>query len=131
MRLDAVSKNIHLRLVLPASLPMIVGNRTQLIQALLNLVLNAFEAMAQNGEAPREVQLSVTQREAGWLNVAVRDSGMGIDPAVMPMLFQAFFTTKPKCMGMGLSIVRSIVENHGGGCGRPAIRIAARLWSSR
>jgi C4-dicarboxylate-specific signal transduction histidine kinase len=80
---------------------------------LLNLVLNAFEAMAQNGEAPREVQLSVTQRDAGWLNVAVLDSGMGIDPAVMPMLFQAFFTTKPKGMGMGLSIVRSIIEPWG------------------
>ncbi len=119
IRPDATAKNISVRLALPASLPAIVGNRTQLIQALINLIVNAFDAICQNGEGPREVHLSVTQREPGWVHIAVRDSGEGIAPAIMPLLFDAFFTTKPKGMGMGLAIVRSIVEKHGG-----------RLWAT-
>jgi signal transduction histidine kinase len=120
VRLDAEAKNISVRLALPSSLPAIVGNRTQLIQALVNLILNAFDAICQNGEGLREVHLGVTQREPGSVHVEVRDSGVGIDPAIMPLLFDAFFTTKPKGMGMGLAIVRSIIENHGG-----------RLWATR
>ncbi|MBV8134277.1 MAG: GHKL domain-containing protein, partial [Deltaproteobacteria bacterium] len=107
-------------LELPHSLPPIVGNRTQLIQALINLILNAFDAVCQNDGSPREVDLIVSHRQAGLLNVAVRDTGSGVDPAIMPLLFDAFFTTKPNGMGMGLSIVRSIIENHGG-----------RLWAAR
>ncbi len=120
VKLNATARNISVRLDLPAFLPTIVGNRTQLIQALINLILNAFDAICENGDGPREVHLSVTQREAGWVHVAVRDSGSGIDPAIMPSLFDAFFTTKPAGMGMGLAIVRSIIENHGG-----------RLWATR
>ena len=120
VRLDAAARNISLHLALPASLPAIVGNRTQLIQALINLLLNAFDAISQNGGGPREVDLTVTQNEPGSMHVAVRDSGAGIDPSIMPMLFDAFFTTKPKGMGMGLAIVRSIINNHGG-----------RLWATR
>jgi signal transduction histidine kinase len=120
VRLDATAKNINVRLDMPAFLPTIVGNRTQLIQALINLILNAFDAICQNGDGPREVRLSVAQGDAGWVHVAVRDSGAGIDPAIMPLLFDAFFTTKPTGTGMGLAIVRSIVDNHGG-----------QLWATR
>ena len=86
----------------------------------MNLILNAFKAMAENDDRRREVEISARQCEPGRVHVAVRDSGKGIDLEIMPRLFDAFFTTKPKGMGMGLAIVRSIVENHGG-----------RLWATR
>ena len=120
VRFDAEAKNITVRLALPDYVPTIVGNRTQLLQALINLILNGFDAICQNEDGPREVHLIVSQREPEWLNVAVRDTGAGVDLAIMPLLFDAFFTTKPNGMGMGLSIVRSIIENHGG-----------RLWATR
>jgi signal transduction histidine kinase len=111
---DAVFKNISLHLDLPASLPTIIGNRTQLIQALMNLVLNAFDSVCENGDGPREVTIWVKENETGEARIAVRDSGKGIAPEIMPRLFEAFFTTKPNGMGMGLAITRSIIENHGG-----------------
>ena len=117
---DAVFKNISFHLDLPASLPTAIGNRTQLIQALMNLVLNAFDAVCENGNGPREVEIRASQGETGLVHIAVRDSGNGIDPEIMPRLFDSFFTTKPKGMGMSLAIVRSIVQNHGG-----------RLWATR
>jgi len=80
----------------------------------MNLVLNAFDAVCENDDGLREVEIRASRREAGRLHLAVRDSGKGIDPEAMPRLFDAFFTTKLKGMGMGLAIVRSIVESHGG-----------------
>jgi PAS domain S-box-containing protein len=120
VRADAALKNVTLRLDLPTTLPTVIGNRTQLIEALMNLVLNAFDSVCESVDGPREVEMRVNQPEAGRIHVSVRDSGKGIEPEVMPRLFDAFFTTKPKGMGMGLAIVRSIVENHGG-----------RLWATR
>jgi signal transduction histidine kinase len=117
---DAVLKKISFHLDLPASLPTVIGNRPQLIQALMNLVLNAFDAVCENGNGPREVEIRARARGTSGVHIAVRDSGNGIDPKVMPRLFDAFFTTKPEGMGMGLAIVRSIVENHRG-----------RLWATR
>lgn len=117
---EAILKNVTLWLDLPATLPTVVGNRTQLVQALMNLVLNAFDAVCANGDGPREVEIRASERETGRVHIAVRDSGIGIDPEVMPRLFDAFFTTKPNGMGMGLAIARSILENHGG-----------RLWATR
>ena len=114
---DAVFKNISLHLDLPASLPTIIGNRTQLIQALVNLVLNAFDSVCENGDGPREVTIWVKENETGEARIAVRDSGKGIAPEIIPRLFEAFFTTKPNGMGMGLAITRSIIENHGGRLG--------------
>jgi signal transduction histidine kinase len=111
---DAVFKNISFQLDLPASLPPVLGHRAQLVQALLNLVLNAFDAVGESGEGPREVAIHARERETGRVHIGVRDSGIGIDPEVMPRLFDLFFTTKPKGMGMGLAIVRSIIESHGG-----------------
>jgi signal transduction histidine kinase len=117
---DAVFKNVSFHLDLAASLPTVIGNRTQLIQALMNLVLNAFDAVCENGNGPREVEICARLRETGRVHIAVRDSGIGIAPQIMPKLFDPFFTTKPEGTGMGLAIVRSIVENHGG-----------RLWATR
>jgi signal transduction histidine kinase len=120
VRTEAALKGITVRLDLPDSLPTVVGNKNQLIQALMNLILNAFEAICENDNRGRIVEISARQREAGHVHVAVRDSGKGIDLEIMPRLFDAFFTTKPKGMGMGLAIVHSIIENHGG-----------QLWATR
>ena len=89
------------------------GDRIQLQQVVVNLILNAVEAMA---DAPPPRELLVTSGEAGdgGVLVAVRDSGAGIDPRDLHRIFEAFFTTKPTGIGMGLSICRSIVEAHGG-----------------
>jgi PAS domain S-box-containing protein len=114
VRADAASKNVTLRLELPTAVPTVIGNRTQLIEALMNLVLNAFDSVCESVDGPRVVELRASQPEAGRIQVSFRDSGKGIEPEVMPRLFDAFFTTKPKGMGMGLAIVRSIIENHGG-----------------
>lgn len=119
LRHDAVLKGITLRLIIPDSLPSLVGQRTQLVQLILNLVLNAFDAVCESDSATREVEIRASHDGAGVAKVAVRDSGTGIDPADMPRLFDAFFTTKKKGIGLGLAIARSIVENHGG-----------RLWAS-
>jgi predicted ATPase/signal transduction histidine kinase len=116
----AMLKNVTFRLNLPASLPIVIGSRSLLVQALMNLVLNAFDAVCEDGVEPREVEIRASRPAPGQIRIAVSDSGRGIDPAIMPRLFDAFFTTKPKGMGMGLAIVRSIVENHGG-----------RLWATR
>jgi PAS domain S-box-containing protein len=120
VRADAVFKNVTLRLDLPTALPTVTGNRAQLIEALMNLVLNAFDAVCESVDGPHEVEMRASQPEAEHIHVSVRDSGKGIEPEVMPRLFDAFFTTKPKGMGMGLAIVRSIIENHGG-----------RIWARR
>jgi PAS domain S-box-containing protein len=120
VRADAIMKNVTLRLDLPASLPTVIGNRTQLVEALMNLVLNAFDSVCESADGPREVEIRASQPEPRQIHVSVRDSGKGIEPDVMPRLFDAFFTTKPQGMGMGLAIVRSIIENHGG-----------RLWATR
>ena len=85
----------------------------------MNLVSNGVDSVCETGGAGR-VEIRGSQPEAGRVRVSVRDSGKGIEPEVMPRLFDAFFTTKPKGMGMGLAIVRSIIENHGG-----------RLWATR
>jgi C4-dicarboxylate-specific signal transduction histidine kinase len=113
-RPDATLKNVALRLDLPTTRLTVMGNRTKLIEVLMNLVVNAFESVCESVDGPREVVLRASQPEAGRIQVAVSDSGKGIEPEVMPRLFDAFFTTKSKGMGMGLAIVRSIIENHGG-----------------
>jgi PAS domain S-box-containing protein len=89
------------------------GDRVQLQQVLLNLILNAAEAMGSVEAGPRELLITAEQNPAG-VRVAVRDSGPGIDPAHLERVFDAFYTTKPSGVGMGLSICRSIIESHGG-----------------
>jgi C4-dicarboxylate-specific signal transduction histidine kinase len=89
------------------------GDRVQLQQVLLNLILNAAEAMSSVEEGARELLISTKEDQAG-VAVAVRDSGPGIDPEHLEQVFDAFYTTKPSGIGMGLSICRSIIDAHGG-----------------
>jgi signal transduction histidine kinase len=89
------------------------GDRVQLQQVVMNLVLNACEAMASVKAGPRILSIS-TEQNASRIRVAVRDSGPGIDPIHLDRIFEAFYTTKSSGTGMGLSICRSIIEAHGG-----------------
>lgn len=94
------------------------GDRVQLQQVMLNLILNAVEAMSSVGEGPRELSISTGPGDRGGILVAVADSGPGIDPEHLDLVFKPFHTTKPSGMGMGLSICQSIIAAHGG-----------RLWA--
>jgi len=120
VRPDALSRNIALRAASPVTLAPVSGNRTELVQATFNLVQNAFDSICEVADGPREVELGADQTEAEWVHVTVRDSGKGIDPRFMPRLLDAFFATKSTGMGMGLTIVRSIIEHHGG-----------RIWATQ
>jgi signal transduction histidine kinase len=93
----------------------IAGDRVQLQQVVINLVVNSIQAMAAVDDRPRILQLRTLQLDADNVQLEVHDSGVGIDPQEAHLLFNAFYTTKQDGMGMGLSISRSIVEAHGGG----------------
>jgi signal transduction histidine kinase len=113
LRNDARARGISLRLSMPTPLPCVVGNRQGLLQVLMNLVLNAFDSVSDCSEGPRAVEISAVQ-EPAEIRVRVRDTGKGIDPQIMPRLFNAFITTKSTGTGMGLAIARSIIEKSGG-----------------
>jgi PAS domain S-box-containing protein len=111
---DLLKSQVTLRCELCAELPPVRGDRVQLEQVILNLIINAREAMAPVADGQRELVM-ISQKFAGdGVLVAVRDSGAGVNPQDIDRLFTAFFTTKSKGMGMGLSISRSIIEAHGG-----------------
>jgi two-component system sensor kinase FixL len=95
-------------------LPFVRGDRVQLQQVLLNLLMNAMDAVADDAPDKRRVKLQVRSNGDGFVVVAVSDWGHGIPAEKLNSIFEPFFTTKPQGMGMGLSISRSIVEAHGG-----------------
>ena len=116
-RSEVLSHRVSLRTQLATGLPLIGGDRVQVQQVVLNLVLNAVEAMSTDSDGLRDLLISTEQSQEDGVLVAVRDSGPGIDPDIVERVFQSFYTTKPSGMGMGLSICRSIVDAHGGRLG--------------
>jgi PAS domain S-box-containing protein len=103
---------LHARLA--DDLPLVPADRVQLQQVIMNLVVNAAEAMSGIGDRSRELSIASREEDANAVFVEVRDTGLGIDPADLGRLFQSFYTTKPDGIGMGLAISRSIIEAHGG-----------------
>ena len=114
VRRDASRQHVALSLDLAAALPMVLGDRIQLRQVLLNLVRNAFEAMQAQGDATRTLALCTTCETRDVVTIAVQDSGIGLDEASMVRLFHPFFTTKAGGMGLGLALSRSMIAAHGG-----------------
>jgi C4-dicarboxylate-specific signal transduction histidine kinase len=111
---ELISHRVSLRMELVPSPPMILGDRVQLQQVIINLVMNAIEAMQSVPDRPRELVIRSLRDGTGQLLVGVTDCGVGISVEDADQLFNAFFTTKANGLGMGLSICRSIVETHGG-----------------
>jgi hypothetical protein len=112
---SAITTNgVSVRTRLAEALLPVQGDRVQLQQVVLNLILNAVEAMNAVEAGPRELSISTEQTPAGGVLVSVRDSGPGIDPDRLDRVFEAFYTTKSSGVGMGLSISRSIIDAHGG-----------------
>jgi PAS domain S-box-containing protein len=111
---EAVKNGVSVQTQLAEGLPIIQGDRVQLQQVILNLIINAVEAMSGAGEGSRELQISSGKAESDGVFVAVRDSGPGLAPASLEHLFEAFYTTKPGGLGMGLSVCHSIIEAHRG-----------------
>lgn len=111
---EAIKQGVAVRTDLDADLPLIHGDRVQLQQVVLNLIVNAMEAMSTMPAGAREVNIRTRADDAGAIAVTVRDTGPGVAPETTGRLFDPFFTTKPNGMGMGLSICQSIVHAHGG-----------------
>jgi C4-dicarboxylate-specific signal transduction histidine kinase len=112
---SAITKNaVSVQTHFTEGLLPIQGDRVQLQQVVLNLGLNAVDAMSSVEAEPRELVISTEQNQTNGVRVAVRDSGPGIDPEHLERVFEAFYTTKSNGVGMGLSICRSIIEAHGG-----------------
>ena len=117
---EALKHGVSVRTQLADGLPLIQGDRVQLQQVVLNLILNAVQAMGAVTDGTREVLITTSQTEPNAVCLGVRDTGPGLSAETLPRLFEPFYTTKPGGMGMGLAICRSIIEAHGG-----------RLWATR
>jgi signal transduction histidine kinase len=113
-RSEAFKNSVSVRTQFAEGLPAVQADRVQLQQVVLNLIVNAIEAMAAVGEGERELLISTGRDASDGVHVTLRDSGLGLDPKNVERLFEAFYTTKPTGMGMGLAICRSIIEAHGG-----------------
>ena len=119
VRTEIHRNNILLRTELSDELPLVWGDRIQLQQVILNLFLNAIEAMSGGGHAPRDLVVCSAKDGPESVVVTVRDSGTGLDASMMDRLFEAFYTTKDHGMGIGLAVSRTIIQAHGG-----------RLWAT-
>jgi C4-dicarboxylate-specific signal transduction histidine kinase len=116
---EAMKYGISVLTELADHLPVVEADRVQLQQVLLNLIVNALDAMGAPNEGPRQLLISTGKGETSGVLVAVQDSGPGLEAAMLERVFESFYTTKPTGLGLGLSICRSITEAHGG-----------RLWAS-
>ena len=117
---DVLRSKVELQVELEADVPPVLGDRIQLQQVILNLILNARDAMSGEQTNPREMQITSGKNSAGAVAVAVRDTGHGLEAKDVERIFDPFFTTKAGGMGLGLSISRTIIEAHGG-----------RLWATQ
>jgi len=113
VRSEIRKSQILLRTELASDLPLVAGDRVQVQQVILNLIMNAIEALTEVDAEARELLVSAAADESK-ITVSVRDSGIGVPLATLDTIFDAFYTTKPNGMGMGLAISRSIIEAHGG-----------------
>jgi PAS domain S-box-containing protein len=112
---DELYRNrVRLRTEFEEDLSPVLGDRVQLQQVVLNLVINAIESMSEVADRPRELIISTENDEGGQVRVTVRDSGIGLDSRSIERMFETFYTTKVGGMGMGLSICRSIIQSHEG-----------------
>jgi signal transduction histidine kinase len=111
---EAALRNMSVRLELAPRLPSVRGDRVQLQQVILNLVLNGLDAMREQVTGARVLVIRSAKDSSTTIRITVRDSGPGIDLADLDNIFQTFYTTKADGLGMGLAISRSIVEAHGG-----------------
>ena len=116
---EAMKSGASVQMQLADGLPFIEGDRVEMQQVLLNLVINALEAMSSVSDGVRELLISTGTTDANHVLVSVRDSGPGFAPQTVEQVFTPFYTTKPTGLGMGLSICHSIIDAHGG-----------RLWAS-
>jgi signal transduction histidine kinase len=117
VRSDAVLRNVAMSLELAPALPRVRGDRVQLQQVVLNLVLNGFEAMREPGASERTLVIRTAREDAAAVRVEVQDSGIGVDEKDADRMFQPLYTTKAEGLGMGLAIARTIVDAHGGRLG--------------
>jgi C4-dicarboxylate-specific signal transduction histidine kinase len=112
---DALAMNgMSVQTKLATNLPLIEGDRVQLQQVMLNLIINAVEAMSPHAARARDLLIRTAKTKSGGVLVAVHDSGPGVDPANLERIFYPYFTTKADGLGMGLSICRTIIQAHGG-----------------
>jgi PAS domain S-box-containing protein len=116
---EAAKHNVAVQTVFGEDLPLVLGDRVQLQQVMLNLIVNAIEAMSARSVGSRELRISTAADASNDVTIAVRDSGPGVPAVHVKRVFDPFYTTKENGLGMGLSICRSIAEAHGG-----------RLWAS-
>jgi signal transduction histidine kinase len=117
-RTEAANNSVSVRTQFAEDLPRVQGDRVQLQQVMLNLIVNAIQSMSGVEDGNRELHISTVSIEPDGVCVAVRDTGPGLSPETLSRLFEPFYTTKSEGMGIGLSICRSIIEAHGG-----------RLWA--
>ena len=111
---ETAENSVSVQLDLATGLPAVAGDRVQLQQVILNLIMNAIEAMSGVSDGARNLHISTRSAEPSGVRVTVRDSGCGLSSESIGRVFEAFYTTKHSGLGMGLSISRSIIEAHGG-----------------